>query len=76
MKISVPTPSHSGLSGVTADQHHTESHALTAVAHTGGISVAQHGALGTLANAHNLADITGHLTSVHHILAGLVYARR
>ena len=65
---------HGDLTGVTADQHHTEAHALDAVVHTGSlpftdlsgtISDAQHGTVAQ-ANAHAHSNLSGVTADQHH----------
>ena len=58
MKISNPISTHGQLGSVTANQHHNETHALTAAAHTGVINDTQHGTR-TEANAHAHSALSG-----------------
>ena len=49
LKISQPAVAHTDLTGVTADQHHTQAHAVGGADHTGSLTDALHG---TLAGNH------------------------
>lgn len=57
---------HASLTGVTADQHHAELHAIDSVlVHSGVITDTQHG-VRTLANAHAHGHISGVTSDQHH----------
>ena len=65
MKISNPISTHGQLGSVGVDDHHDEAHALTAAAHTGAISDAQHGTrTGATPHAHGV--LSGVSTDQHH----------
>ena len=73
MRISNPITAHGQLGSVTADQHHAESHAMTAAVHTGAISATQHGALGAITSAHSYADIASQANQIENMVEAMMY---
>jgi len=54
------------ISGVSPDDHHAQAHALGGADHSGGITAAQHGALGAIVGAHSHIDLAGIGIDDHH----------
>ena len=66
MRVSDAVSRHVDLTGVTADQHHAQVHAVDGANHTGVITPTQHAALLGPASAHRHSDLAGIGTNDHH----------
>lgn len=70
MKISGGVVAHSQTTGRTVDDHHTEAHAQNSAAHTGAITLTQHGSLGAIVAAHGHDDLDTIGANDHNHLEG------
>jgi hypothetical protein len=67
--VDIAQVGHGELGAVTADQHHTQAHAIGGVDHSGAITDAQHGARGPIVGAHGHDDLNTVGANDHHAQA-------